>query len=178
LPLEPPVRVLRLMRRIEMGTKLGIRSLRTGTSDSHARALGSRAREEARPPSPSYVEAMSDESDPIEPGISPIVVIPGEDGSADIYVTWLKDERGDFVTRDLKTYKKQLRHDDPMRRPVTRRLRAEKLLERLGVQIKPVRMEGRIMMEFRGPSEEAIEEAFQWYKDHGYIPELFANPNP
>ena len=31
-----------------MGTKLGIRSLRTGTSDSHARALGSRAREEAR----------------------------------------------------------------------------------------------------------------------------------
>ena len=61
MPLEPPVRVLRLMRRIEMGTKLGIRSLRTGTHDSHARALGSRAREEARPPSPSYLEAMSDE---------------------------------------------------------------------------------------------------------------------
>ena len=39
MPLEPPVRVLRLMRRIEMGTKLGIRSLRTGTSDSHARAF-------------------------------------------------------------------------------------------------------------------------------------------
>ena len=46
-----------------MGTKLGIRSLRTGTSDSHARALGSRTRvrEEARPPSPSYLEAMNDE---------------------------------------------------------------------------------------------------------------------
>jgi len=163
-----------------MGTKLGIRSLRTGTSDSHARALGSRARirEEARPPSPSYVGGMSDQADPIEPGLVPMVVIPGGDGTADIYVSWLEDERGDFVVRDLETLKKQLRHDDPMRRPITRRLKAEKLLERLGVQIKPVRREGRIMMEFRGPSEEAIEEAFQWYKDHGYIPELFANPNP
>ena len=163
-----------------MGTKLGIRSLRTGTHDSHARALGSRARarEEARPPSPPYVEGMSDQADPIEPGLVPMVVIPGGDGTADIYVSWLEDERGDFVVRDLETLKKQLRHDDPMRRPITRRLKAEKLLERLGVQIKPVRREGRIMMEFRGPSEEAIEEAFQWYKDHGYIPELFANPNP
>ena len=46
-----------------MGTKLGIRSLRTGTHDSPARPLGSRARvrEEARPPSSSYLGGMNDE---------------------------------------------------------------------------------------------------------------------
>ena len=172
MPLEPPVRVLRLMRRIEMGTKLGIRSLRTGTHDSHARALGSRARirEEARPPSPSYVEAMSEESDPIEPGIPDIVAIPNEDGSADIYVTSLTDEQGNLLNRDLKRYRKQLRHDDPMRRPVLLRLRAEELLERLGVQVKPVRVDGRIQIQFIGPSKEAIEEALQWYKDNDYFP--------
>ena len=163
-----------------MSTKLGIRSLRTGTHDSHARALGSRARarEEARPPPPTYVGAMSEESDPIEPGIPDIVAIPNEDGSADIYVTSLTDEQGNLLNRDLKRYRKQLRHDDPMRRPVLLRLRAEELLERLGVQVKPVRVDGRIQIRFIGPSKEAIEEALQWHKDHGCIPELFGAFNP
>jgi hypothetical protein len=172
LPLEPPARVLRLMRRIEMGTKLGIRSLRTGTSDSHARALGSRAREEARPPSPSYVGAMSDKPDPTEPGIPDIHMLPNEDGGADIYMTYLQEEDGTWLDRDLEAYKKRLRHDDPMRAKVLRRLRGQKLLKRLGVSVKPVRRDGRIFWQFTGPSQEAMEEALQWYKDHDYFPNL------
>lgn len=155
-----------------MGTKLGIRSLRTGTSDSHARALGSRAREEARPPSPSYVGAMNDEHDPTEPGIPDIHVLPNEDGSADIYMTYLQEEDGTWLDRDLEAYKKRLRHDDPMRAKVLRRLRGQKLLKRLGVLVKPVRRDGRIFWQFTGPSQEAMEEALQWYKDHDYFTNL------
>ena len=51
-------------------------------------------------------------------------------------------------------------------------MKAEELLERLGVQVKPVRVDGRIKIRFSGPNKEAIEEAFQWYNDHDYFPEL------
>ena len=157
-----------------MGTKLGIRSLRTGTSDSPARALGSRARvrEEARPPSPSYLEGMSDKPDPIEPGIPDIHVLPNEDGGADVYVTYLQAEDGSLLNRDLETYKKRLRHDDPLRAKILKRLRGQKLLKRLGVSVRPVRRDGKVLWQFEGPSQEAMEEALQWYKDHDYFPNL------
>ena len=165
MPLEPPVRVLRLMRRIEMGTKLGIRSLRTGTSDSHARALGSRARvrEEARPPSPSYLEGMSDKPDLPENFYPDLIVRKNEDGeTADIYTTQLTDDQGNLLNRDLKTYKRRLAYDDPLRRTINLRLQAVELLKRTGCSINP--MGGQL----EGPTREAVEEVLQWFEDNNY----------
>ena len=163
---EKPPLPLCSERRIEMDTGLGIRRLRTGTPHSRPPALCS-----AQAPLP-YVEGMTDKPDPIEPGIPDFHVLPNEDGGADVYVTYLQEEDGSWLNRDLETYKKQLRHDDPMRARVLTRLRGQKLMKRLGVSVRAVRRDGRVSWQFEGPSQEAMEEALQWYKDHDYFTNL------
>ena len=169
MPLEPPARVLRLMRRIEMGTKLGIRSLRTGTHDSHARALGSRARvrEEARPPSPSYLGGMSDKPGPEESPVRAEILIPTKDGDGQatlVSTAFIKDfldADGYVQIRDIRKYKKQLKHDAPLRRGINLRLEMHELMERTGVRI--MWDEEAEKMELVG-SDEGVAEMTEWFR--------------
>ena len=169
MPLEPPVRVLRLMRRIEMGTKLGIRSLRTGTSDSHARALGSRARvrEEARPPSPPYLGGMSDKPGPEESPVRAEILIPTKDGDGQatlVSTAFIKDfldADGYVQIRDIRKHKKQLKHDAPLRKGINLRLEMHEIMERTGVRI--MWDEEAEKMELVG-SDEGVAEMTEWFR--------------
>jgi len=159
------------MRRIEMGTKLGIRSLRTGTSDSHARPLGSRARararEEARPPSPSYVEAMSDKPGPEESPVRAEILIPTKDGDGQatlVSTAFIKDfldADGYVQIRDIRKHKKQLKHDAPLRKGINLRLEMHEIMERTGVRI--MWDEEAEKMELVG-SDEGVAEMTEWFR--------------
>jgi len=154
-----------------MGTKLGIRSLRTGTSDSHARPLGSRARararEEARPPSPSYVEAMSDKPGPEESPVRAEILIPTKDGDGQatlVSTAFIKDfldADGYVQVRDIRKYKKQLKHDDPLRRGINLRLEMHEIMERTGVRI--MWDEEAEKVELVG-SDEGVAEMTEWFR--------------
>ena len=150
-----------------MGTKLGIRSLRTGTSDSPARALGSRAREEARPPSPSYLEAMSDKPDPEKSPVRAEILIPTKDGDGQatlVSTAFIKDfldADGYVQIRDIRKYKKQLKHDDPLRRGINLRLEMHEIMERTGVRI--MWDEEAEKMELVG-SDEGVAEMAEWFR--------------
>ena len=88
---------------------------------------------------------MTDEPDSKKTGFPDYFVVPNEEsGSADIYTTALTDEQSELLLRDLKKYKKQLRHDDPVRRIINLRLQALELLERTGCRIEPVATNSKV----------------------------------
>ena len=138
-----------------MGTKLGIRSLRTGTHDSHARALGSRARtrEEARPPSPSYVGAMSDEGDKV---LDEITVFLAEKVQKELKQT----------AKFLDSKKKGLSYNDPERRQINFTQQFAELLARTGVEFLP---DDPVRPSIRG-TQKGIAEVNEWLVKKGRAP--------
>jgi len=67
-----------------------------------------------------------------------------------------------LLNRDLKTYKRQLAYDDPMRRTINLPLQAIELLKRTGCSINP---DGG---QLEGPTREAVAEVVQWFEDNNY----------
>ena len=122
---------------------------------------------EARPPSPSYVGAMSDKPGPEESPVRAEILIPTKDGDGQstlVSTAFIKDflDADSYVQiRDIRKYKKQLKHDDPLRRGINLRLEMHEIMERTGVRILWDQEAEKV--ELVG-SDEGVAEMTDWFR--------------